>query len=289
MERSLQILRDRTMLHISVLVLSNGGIIVGGYATEAGISRKFALAKYSNSGILDISFDKDGKVMTTINGESSSPYDMNIQSDDKIVLAGNTLSGKFCTVRYSDMGSWIILMVRPVLIYRILGGGIGGLRGVVILSDRKALVCGYSSLKQNTDGVIARLNTDGSPDISFGNKGLVYIAYNLTRTEATSLSIQMDGKILAGAIANDALFSRFALARFNEDGTLGDDFAEGGKFLNQTCPSCGDELTTDMTVQQDGKILLFGITYSAINERTITSSSGFIRMVGSTVVLVRME
>jgi len=61
----------------SVLVLSNGGIIVGGYATEAGIS-KFALAKYSNSGILDISFDKDGKVMTTVNGESSSPYDMNI-------------------------------------------------------------------------------------------------------------------------------------------------------------------------------------------------------------------
>ena len=250
----------------SVLVLSNGGIIVGGYATEAGIS-KFALAKYSNSGILDISFDKDGKVMTTVNGESSSPYDMNIQSDDKIVLAGNTLSGKFCTVRYSAYGVPDNSYGKAGINIQDLGGGIGGLRGVVILSDRKALVCGYSSLKQNTDGVIARLNTDGSPDISFGNKGLVYIAYNLTRTEATSLSIQMDGKILAGAIANDALFSRFALARFNEDGTLGDDFAEGGKFLNQTCPSCGDELTTDMTVQQDGKILLFGITYSAINER----------------------
>ncbi|MBK6571365.1 MAG: T9SS type A sorting domain-containing protein [Saprospiraceae bacterium] len=250
----------------SVLVLSNGGIIVGGYATEAGIS-KFALAKYSNSGILDISFDKDGKVMTTVNGESSSPYDMNIQSDDKIVLAGNTLSGKFCTVRYSAYGVPDNSYGKAGINIQDLGGGIGGLRGIVILSDRKALVCGYSSLKQNTDGVIARLNTDGSPDISFGNKGLVYIAYNLTRTEATSLSIQMDGKILAGAIANDALFSRFALARFNEDGTLGDDFAEGGKFLNQTCPSCGDELTTDMTVQQDGKILLFGITYSAINER----------------------
>ena len=125
----------------SVLVLSNGGIIVGGYATEAGIS-KFALAKYSNSGILDISFDKDGKVMTTVNGESSSPYDMNIQSDDKIVLAGNTLSGKFCTVRYSAYGVPDNSYGKAGINIQDLGGGTGGLRGVVILSDRKALVCG---------------------------------------------------------------------------------------------------------------------------------------------------
>jgi uncharacterized delta-60 repeat protein len=250
----------------AVLVLSNGGIIVGGAAIEGGVS-KFALAKYSNSGVLDISFDKDGKVMTTVNDEPSSPYDMNLQSDDKIVLAGSTFSGKFCTVRYSAYGVPDNSYGKAGINIQDLGGGTGGLRGVVILSDRKALVCGFSSLNQNTDGVIARLNTDGSLDLGFGDKGLVYIAYNLTRTEATSLSIQMDGKILTGAIANDALFSRFGLARFNENGTLDDDFAEGGKFLNQTCPTCGDELTTDMTVQQDGKILLFGIRYSTINER----------------------
>ncbi|MBN8458004.1 MAG: choice-of-anchor D domain-containing protein [Verrucomicrobia bacterium] len=93
------------------------------------------------------------------------------------------------------------------------------------------------------DGVpinrVARLNTDGTPDISFNP-----IVDNLVQ----SIIVQADGKILiGGAFITVGGVLRTGIARLNPDGTLDGTFN----------PGCNGQVS-DMVVQPDGKILMIG-------------------------------
>src|SRR5690349_2166754 len=65
----------------------------------------------------------------------------------------------------------------------------------------------------------------GAPDPSFGTAGVIRMETAGLQSE-TGVAIQADGKlIVTGAAANDA-FAR--VRRLNADGTLDDDFGDGG-------------------------------------------------------------
>ena len=73
---------------------------------------------------------------------------------------------------------------------------------------------------------LIRYNIDGSLDTSFDGDGKVTTEI-LNNDEATSVTIQPDGKIVVGGAAA----SDFALARYNTDGSLDTTFGNGGKVV----------------------------------------------------------
>jgi uncharacterized delta-60 repeat protein len=103
--------------------------------------------------------------------------------------------------------------------------GIDNAKAVAVQSDGKILVAGGAG----SDFALARLNSDGSMDSSFGNGGRVYTDFFLGFDQAEAIVIQPDGKIvLAGSTVFDT-YKDFALARYNTDGSLDTGFGIGGK------------------------------------------------------------
>ncbi len=85
----------------ALAIQSNGELVAGGAAAQGpfnlGFDSAFGLARFTTSGALDTSFGSDGLVTTTLVSGSSDVYSdvtgLAIQSDGKIVAAGNTLVG----------------------------------------------------------------------------------------------------------------------------------------------------------------------------------------------------
>jgi uncharacterized delta-60 repeat protein len=86
----------------AVAIQSNGEIVAGGAAaqgpTNLSFDSAFALARFTSTGALDTSFGSGGLVTTTLVSGTSNVYSfvngVLIQSDGKIVAAGNTLVGQ---------------------------------------------------------------------------------------------------------------------------------------------------------------------------------------------------
>ena len=91
---------------MSVAIQSDGKIVAAGYSYN-GSNNDFALVRYNTDGSLDTSFDSDGKVTTAIGSGNDYAYSVAIQSDGKIVAAGqyNGSNDDFALVRYNTDGS----------------------------------------------------------------------------------------------------------------------------------------------------------------------------------------
>jgi uncharacterized delta-60 repeat protein len=82
------------------------GLIAAPKGAKTGTD--FGLARYTESGALDATFGSGGKVRTDIAGLDDSPRSLALQSDGKIVVAGNAKSGTYYDlglVRYTTTGA----------------------------------------------------------------------------------------------------------------------------------------------------------------------------------------
>ena len=133
----------------------------------------------------------------------------------------------------------------------------GGSTRVALQTDGKIVLAASSGDPQQSNNGIAlvRLNTDGTPDASFGTAGVV--VYGVDRTVPVGVAIQPDGKILVGSSsgANVDGGGGFALARFNSNGSVDNSFGTGGHL--DVVPF-GTALSAALALQPDGKILMTG-------------------------------
>jgi uncharacterized delta-60 repeat protein len=149
------------------------------------------------------------------------------------------------------------------------------------------VVAGSSFVNGLSDFALARYNTDGSLDTSFGTGGMVLTDFNNGNNDvANALAIQKDGKIiLAGfsnAIGSDGflLAADFALARYNTDGSLDTSFGIGGKLLTNFifigAPSNGgDDAANAVAIQTDGKIVAAGFFKLPVGGTGLPTGGGF--------------
>ncbi len=90
----------------SLVVQPDGRLVLAGYA---GTVADFAAVRYNANGSLDTSFGVGGKVTTNVNGYGDYGGAVALQSDGRLVVAGNSLvlgSGTYFTlVRYNADGS----------------------------------------------------------------------------------------------------------------------------------------------------------------------------------------
>jgi len=111
--------------------------------------------------------------------------------------------------------------------------------------------------------------TDGTLDTTFGTDGKVTTSISNTGEDgdAASMAVQADGKILVAGYAEmtgDHSTYNFALVRYNDDGTLDEDF-DGDTGTGDgivTTDISGVDFGFSVAIQQDGKILVAGYTSS---------------------------
>jgi uncharacterized delta-60 repeat protein len=134
----------------------------------------------------------------------------------------------------------------------------GGSTRVALQTDGKIVLAAPSGDPQKSNNGIAlvRLNTDGTPDASFGTAGEV--VYGVDHTVPVGVAIQPDGKILVGSTsgANADGGGGFALARFNSNGSVDNSFGTGGHL--DVVPFGTAIQSAALALQPDGKILMTG-------------------------------
>jgi uncharacterized delta-60 repeat protein len=247
----------------SVAIQSDGKIVVAG-VSYTGSSNDFALVRYNTDGSLDTSFDSDGKVTTDFGGGNDQAFSVAIQSDGKIVAAGNSRNGNwdFALARYNTDGSLDTSFDSGGKVTTDFGGGNDRAYSVAIQSDGKIVAAGYSSNGSNNDFALARYNTDGTLDTNFDSGGKVTTDFGGGNDYAFSVAIQSDGKIVAAGRGSNG-GDDFALVRYNTDGTLDTNFDSGGKVTTDF--GGDDDQAYSVAIQSDGKIVVAGLSYTGSN------------------------
>jgi len=140
--------------------------------------------------------------------------------------------------------------------------------GIGVQSDGKIVVVGETASDSSSPKfAVARYNTDGALDDSFSKNGKRHTDFTDAEDFAFGMAIQPDGKIVAaGTAAADTAHPKFAVARYNADGSTDETFSADGK-RTLKLSSKGD-LGLAMALQANGKIILVGD--AAINGRHST-------------------
>jgi uncharacterized delta-60 repeat protein len=125
-------------------------------------------------------------------------------------------------------------------------------------SDGKLVTAGYSYNGSSYVFALVRYNTNGSPDATFGSKGIVTTDLGVVDAEVFAVAVQpSDGKLVAAGFANDGSKSVFALVRYNTNGSLDTNFGSGG--IVTTDIGGVDSTAFAMAVQpSDGKLVVAG-------------------------------
>ncbi len=149
-----------------------------------------------------------------------------------------------------------------------IGSGADEIHALALQADGKIVVAGYAWNGSNDDFALARYNTNGTLDTTFGAGGKVVTPIGASNDQANALALQADGKmVVAGYSASGfggspGLNWDFALARYNTNGTLDTAFGTGGKVVTAisgcNLASCGDDVAHAVAIQSDGKIVAAG-------------------------------
>jgi uncharacterized delta-60 repeat protein len=139
-------------------------------------------------------------------------------------------------------------------------GGAASAKTVILEPDGKIIVGGPVFHASGDFGLI-RFNTDGSLDPTFGSGGKVITNFFTVGgfesfDSLNALVLQPDGRIIAAGTSFDNGRFVFALARYNNDGSLDTSFGESGKLV--TSPSPFDSGANAVALQPDGKIIAAG-------------------------------
>ena len=247
----------------SVALQSDGKIVTAGYFYN-GTDYDFALVRYNNDGTLDTSFSGDGIVTTDIGNLGDFATSIAIQSDGKIIVAGNSLTSgnyKFALVRYNTDGTLDTSFSGDGKVTTSIGSLDDFASAIAIQGDGKIVVTGYSNNATTSDDfAVVRYNTDGTPDTTFSGDGIVTTALGVTNDRSYSIAIQTNGKIVVAGYSNNASTSDdFAVVRYNTDGTLDTSFSGDGKVT--TALGVSDDRFYSIGLQSDGKIVAAGSSY----------------------------
>ncbi|MBM3273394.1 hypothetical protein FJY94_09220, partial [Candidatus Kaiserbacteria bacterium] len=192
----------------SVTVQADGKILVAGFASN-GSNADFALVRYNTDGSLDTRFGTGGKVTTAIGTGSDWGESVTVQTDGKILVAGDA-GGYFGLVRYNTDGSLDTSFDGDGKVTTDIGTGYDYGYSVTVQADGKILVAGSADIGGNYNFALVRYNTNGSLDISFDSDGKLTTKIGSDDVEGKSVVVQTDGKILVTGETNSS-YTGFAL------------------------------------------------------------------------------
>ncbi len=206
----------------SLVIQPDGKIVIAGATFNASHS-DFCILRLLSNGASDHTFGLAGMVAIDTD-ERDEVTSVCIQEDEKIVLSG-------WTGNIANNYSHAIIRIMPNGVIdsgfatsgMIIGAGSALAKNVKIQPDGKILVAGaYEGGDTGKTAALSRYMTDGSPDTTFGENGLITTSFS-SSCQANAVALQADGKILLGGEAGPTGGSYnpdFALLRYNPGSVL---------------------------------------------------------------------
>ena len=261
-----------------ISIAADGKIVVTGYEyhyISPNYYYSMAAARFNTDGSLDNSFDGDGLVLIdpNINGYDLS-WGVDVQNDGKVLLTGRGLNPQtnqydFKVVRLNTNGTLDNSFDGDGRAYIDFSNNYEEAWKIKVQGDGKIVVAGlaYNYINGNNyyDFAIACLNTDGSPDNSFGTGGKTLVDVGGYYDYAYGLDFQANGKIIvAGYVYNNnsSNYYDYGVTRLNANGTLDNSFDGDGKKIVDL--SVNTEVCWSIAVQTDGRILMNGYVYNGV-------------------------
>jgi uncharacterized delta-60 repeat protein len=212
-----------------IALQTDGKLVLGGYSGMASLTAppltKMALARLGTNGAPDTGFGNAGTVTKQVS-TATVRFDMisaiAVQDDGRIVAAGGT-DQHFVLLRYHADGSPDLNFGTAGLITDTATTHASNL---CIDHNGKLLISGlinYPDLFAH-HVFMARYNTNGTPDLSFGNSGLVLVDQS-GQSQVHAMAIQQDHKIVLAGHTEDVTTGNtsYTLFRYKDIGTKTED------------------------------------------------------------------
>jgi uncharacterized delta-60 repeat protein len=220
-----------------ILIMGENGATFGsGAETRQGIARLNAA-----DGSIDASFDAGAGPNGTVNRTVAFQLDGSIFVGGNFTALNNIVRSALAKLNTNgsvNLGFTTVIGM-PAQVYKLL-----------VLPDNKILLGGdFRGVNESFRDAIARLNADGSTDLTFnpgsgtGSTGFVL-----------SIAVQTDGKIIVGGnFSSFGGVSNFGIARLNADGSR-----------DATFNASANGTVNAVAIQTDGKILIGG-NFNGVN------------------------
>jgi len=235
-----------------LVALPNGQIVIAG---RGNTTEDFVAKRLTATGTVDTTFGTAGTAVVDF-GANEDVANVLRQPDGKLVLAGSTSTGPsasdFAIARLNADGS-IDTTFNGTGKQTVDFGGIDSAYGAALTPDGKIVVAGEGG--PGNDMLIARLNSDGSLDSSFGTGGKATVDFG-GHDGALDVAVQPDGKIVLVGRTDTVGSGDFAIARLNTNGTLDTTFSGDGELTAGY--GAANELALGVAIQQNGKIVVLG-------------------------------
>ncbi len=253
-----------------LLVQSDGKILVAGYAARdngpvisplppaPGNDAAVILMRFNSNGVLDTTFGAAGIVSTNRTTGDDRAGAVTLQTDGKILVAGNSVStaSDHVVMRYHSDGALDVSFNGTGTVVTDFGGLREHATGVAVQGDGKILAAGYSGSGSDDVCTLVRYLPNGTPEATFGSGGKVTSMIGGELDRSTSLLLLNDGKILAAGAAKSGGFWKFALIRYRANGSLDPLFGAGGKVI--TAVGASNDFIFSSALQCDSKIVAAG-------------------------------
>jgi uncharacterized delta-60 repeat protein len=253
-------------------------VMVGDQTTDQSNYTDFFIARFTDNGAADNTFVANG--FNIIDGFPNNRYNYGkaviIQSDGKIVMSGNMMDndgkadlslarlnqdGSLDKSGFGTNGQGTVTTLIPPDFQNSSGA-------LALQSDGKIIVAGTT----NSNLTVARYNTNGSLDTTFGGSGIVLTDFGAGES-VDDLVIQADGRIIVvGKTSTENTLDDFLLVRYNGDGSLDTSFGANGKMVTDFGNSA--DTVMGIAMQPDGKVIVVGASgENAILARYETGAS----------------
>ena len=263
---------NRSGAAVDVALLSDDRIVVT--SSPSGDNEKHGIMLFTADGVLDTSFDGDGRRKIASGGPNMDVWTtaVTVTSDDKIMIVGtspdNGWDYRMKVYRLNTDGSNDTSFNNDGMRNVYFPSSVDNLANAVVMSGDKTVFGGSAADSWSRhDMGIGQLTSDGRNDTAFASgTGRTYVDFGFGDSDVRELLVQADGKIVG--IGESQVFDNddsVAVTRLNADGSLDTSFSGDGKFAHDF--GNGDSYGWAGAIDEDGRIVIAGQYNNGANDK----------------------
>lgn len=244
----------------AVFTGSDGKITAVGYYFSPSFTFEIFLLRLNSDGSLDATFGTNGFLTVSISTGSDQANAALIQPDDKIVITGNYDNN-------GNIDAFVLRLNYDGTVDATFGGGDGVVslaagsgsdysNAIALQADGKIVIAGKTFSSSNSDFLVARLLSDGTPDNTFSSDGIATMNIN-GNDSGFAVAVQSDGAIVVCGEAFDGSSFNVGVARFTAAGAADNTFSGDGKLSTAVGGSYDGGYAVG--IHENGKIIVGGL------------------------------
>lgn len=245
----------------------DGKIVVVGNTYSFAPGSSFLVTRYLTNGVLDLTFGGTGYV-TNLVGDHCSAQCVSLQTDGKIVVAGNTyipqansVTNDIMIVRYNQDGTLDTTFGNAGMTIVSIPNS-QSVNAMLIQSNGNIIVGGSFSLPLNSENTfaLARFTPNGNLDTTFGIGGFVSTP-NIVRGEILDMKFIDNEDIIA--VGRRQIIQNYLMVRYNSNGQVVNSFGPNNNGTVQVAYN-NEAYLKKCVISDNNEIYASGATYNDV-------------------------